>query len=99
LWSSWVKIKDITQVGPKRAAKFSQMILERVFEMVWWRTRKWTHVKDFEVEIFFSSQNINFLFLFAETLGAILFSFLSFFQYFFCLSFFSMLHLFEDLGI
>jgi hypothetical protein len=42
MWSSWVKIKDTTQVmyvakledGPKRAAKFSQMILERVFEMV-----------------------------------------------------------------
>jgi hypothetical protein len=42
MWSSWVKTKDTTQVmyiaklndGPKRATKFSQMILERVFEMV-----------------------------------------------------------------
>jgi hypothetical protein len=42
MWSSSVKTKDTTQVmyiamltdGPKRAAKFSQMILERVFEMV-----------------------------------------------------------------
>jgi hypothetical protein len=42
MWSSWVKIKDTTQVmyitklndGPKRAVKFSQMIFERVFEMV-----------------------------------------------------------------
>jgi hypothetical protein len=42
MWSSWVKTKDTTQViyiaklkdGPKRTAKFSQMILERVFEMV-----------------------------------------------------------------
>jgi hypothetical protein len=35
------KLKD----GPKRAVKFSQMILERVFEMVWWRGRKWAHTK------------------------------------------------------
>jgi hypothetical protein len=42
MWSSWVKAKDITQVmyiaklkdGSKRVVKFSQMILERVFEMV-----------------------------------------------------------------
>jgi hypothetical protein len=42
MWSSWVKTKDTTQVmyiatlkdGLKRASKFSQMILERVFEMV-----------------------------------------------------------------
>jgi hypothetical protein len=42
MWSSWVKTKDTTQVmyiaklkdGPKRGVKFSQMILERVFEMV-----------------------------------------------------------------
>jgi hypothetical protein len=42
MWSSWVKTKDATQVmyifklkdGPKGAMKFSQMILERVFEMV-----------------------------------------------------------------
>jgi hypothetical protein len=42
MWGSWVKTKDTTQVmhiaklknGPKRVAKFSQMIFERVFEMV-----------------------------------------------------------------
>jgi hypothetical protein len=42
MWSSWIKRKGTTQVmyiaklkdDPKRAAKFSQMILERVFEMV-----------------------------------------------------------------
>jgi hypothetical protein len=42
MWSSWIKIKDTTQVmyiaklkdGSKRAMKFSQMILERVFKMV-----------------------------------------------------------------
>jgi hypothetical protein len=39
---SWVKTKDTTQVmyiamlndGPKRAVKFSQMVLEMVFEIV-----------------------------------------------------------------
>jgi hypothetical protein len=51
-----------------------------------------SYKKDFEVPIFFSSQNIGFPFLFEETLGAFLFSF------FFSL-FFSMLHLFEDSGI
>jgi hypothetical protein len=42
MWSSWIKRKGTTQVmyiaklkdDPKRAVKFSQMILERVFEMV-----------------------------------------------------------------
>jgi hypothetical protein len=42
MWSSWVKTNDTTQVmyiaklndGPKRNAKFSQMLLEMVFEMV-----------------------------------------------------------------
>jgi hypothetical protein len=47
--------------------------------------------KDFEIEIFFSSQNIDFPFLFTETLGAFLFP-SSFFS-------FLMLRLFEDLGI
>jgi hypothetical protein len=59
-----------------------------------------SYKKDFEVAIFFSSQNIDFPFLFEETLGAFLFSFffsLYFFQYFFSL--FSMLRLFKDLGI
>jgi hypothetical protein len=41
-----------------------------------------TYKKDFEVGLFFSSQNIHFLFLFEETLGAFLF--LSFpFSFFF----------------
>jgi hypothetical protein len=48
--------------------------------------------------MFFSSQNINFPFLFAETLGASFF--LSLFSNTFSLSLsHSMLHLFEDLGI
>jgi hypothetical protein len=52
------KLKD----GPKRAKKTLSMILERVFEMVRWRGRKWNHIKkdSFEVEVFFSSQNIDF---------------------------------------
>jgi hypothetical protein len=61
-----------------------------------------SYKKDFEVAIFFSSQNIDFPFLVEETLRAFLF--LSFslslslsFQYF--LSLFSMLRLFEDSGI
>jgi hypothetical protein len=35
------KIKD----GPKRVKKTFSMILEGVFEMVWWRGRKWNHIK------------------------------------------------------
>jgi hypothetical protein len=31
----------------KRAMKPSQTILERVLKMVWWRGRKWAHVKRF----------------------------------------------------
>jgi hypothetical protein len=53
MWSSWVKEKDTTHVmyiaklkdGPKRVKKNFSMILERVFEMVWWRGRKWNHIK------------------------------------------------------
>jgi hypothetical protein len=51
---------------------------------------------DFEVAMFFSSQNIDFPFLFEETLRAFLF--LSLFSILF-LTFFSMLRLFEDSGI
>jgi hypothetical protein len=35
------KLKD----GPKRVKKTFSMILKRVFEMVWWRGRKWNHIK------------------------------------------------------
>jgi hypothetical protein len=79
MWSSWVKTKDTTQVmyiaklknGPKRAAKFSQMILERVFEMVWWRGRKWNHIKKsfWGWSVFLLSKYWLPL-LFEETLGA-----------------------------
>jgi hypothetical protein len=55
------KLKDC----PKKAKKAFSMILERVFEMVWWWGRKWNHIKKgiFEVEVFFSSQNIDFRFI------------------------------------
>jgi hypothetical protein len=72
MWSSWVKEIGTTQVmyiaklkdGPKGVKKTLSMILDRVFEMVWWRGRKWSHTSKrvFEVEVFFSSQNIDFPF-------------------------------------
>jgi hypothetical protein len=71
MWSSWGKEKDTTQVmyipklkdGPKRVKKIFSMILKRVL--------KWydgegengiTSKRIFEVEVFFSSQNIDFPF-------------------------------------
>jgi hypothetical protein len=59
--------------GLRRAKKTFSMILEMIFEMVWWRGRKWI----FEVEVFFSSQNIDFPFYLMGLLE--LFSFLFFF--------------------
>jgi hypothetical protein len=54
MWSSWVKEKGKTQVmyiaklkdGLKRVKKTFWMILERVFEMLWWRGRNWNHIKN-----------------------------------------------------
>jgi hypothetical protein len=44
------KLKD----GPKRVKKTFSMILEGVFEMVWWRGEMESHQKeDFKVELFF----------------------------------------------
>jgi hypothetical protein len=91
MWSSRVKTKDTTQVmhiaklkdDPKRAAKFSQMILEKGFWNGMMEGKKMCSYKnDFEVAMFFSSQNIDFPFLFEEAIWAFLFSF------FFSLSFF-----------
>jgi hypothetical protein len=53
MWSSWVKEKGTTQVmyivklkdSPKRVKKTFTMTLERVFETVEWRGRKWNHIK------------------------------------------------------
>jgi hypothetical protein len=58
--------------------------------------KMYSYKKDFEVAIFFFSQNIDFPFLFEETLGAFFFLFLSFSILFHP---FSVLHLFEDIGI
>jgi hypothetical protein len=61
------KLKD----GPKRAANLSQIILEKVFEMVWWRGRKWNHIKKrfWSWTVFLLSKYWLPL-LFEETLGA-----------------------------
>jgi hypothetical protein len=71
MWSSWVKEKGTTQVmyiaklrdGAKRVKKIFSTILERIFKMVWWRGENGiTSKRVFEVEVFFSSQNIDFPF-------------------------------------
>ncbi len=89
MWSSWLRRKGTTQVmyiaklkdGPKRVKKFFSIILERVFEMVWWRGRKWNHIKkDFWSWSVFLLSKYWLPLLFEETLGALLFSF-SFFIY------------------
>jgi hypothetical protein len=53
MWSSWVRRNGTTQVmyvatlkdGLKRVKKIFSMILERVFEIVRWRGRKWDHIE------------------------------------------------------
>jgi hypothetical protein len=106
MWSSWVKTKDTTQVmyiaklknGPKRAMKLSQTILERVSKMVWWRWRKWTHVKRFWCwDVFLLSKYWIPLFICRDSWSLSFPS--SFFSILFLSLSFSMLRLFEDLGI
>jgi hypothetical protein len=66
------------------------------------RKKMGSYKKDFDVAMFFSSQNIDFPFLFTESLRAFLFpsSFFNAFSLSLSLSLsFSMLHLFEDLEI
>jgi hypothetical protein len=66
------KLKD----GPKRVKKIFSMILERVFEMVWWRGRKWNHInKDLWSWSVFLLSKYLLPFLFEETLGSFLFPF------------------------
>jgi hypothetical protein len=71
MWSSWVKEMGTTQVmyitklndGPKKVKKTFSMILEGVFEMVWWRGRKWNQIKkDFWSWSIFLLSNIDFSF-------------------------------------
>jgi hypothetical protein len=79
MWSSWLKERGTTQVmyiaklndGPKRVKKIFSMILEKVFEMVWWRGRKWNHIKkDFWSWSIFLLSKYWLPLLFEETLGA-----------------------------
>jgi hypothetical protein len=109
MWSSWVKKKGTTQVmyiaklkdGPKRFKKTFSMILERLFEMVWWRGRKWNHIKKdlWSWSVFLLSKYWLPL-LFEETLVAFLFLplFSSFFNNFSLYSFF-MNHLLRTWGV
>jgi hypothetical protein len=84
MWNSWVKRKGTTQImyiaklkdGPKRVKKTFSMILERVFEMVWWWGRKWNHIKkDFWSWSVFLLSKYWLPLSFEETLGAFLFFF------------------------
>jgi hypothetical protein len=97
MWRSWVKRKGTTQLmyiaklkdGPKRGKKTFSMILERVFEMVWWRGRK-SHQKRFFKLTCFSTLGILTSPLFEETLGDFLFLSLFPFSFFSFQSFFSL---------
>jgi hypothetical protein len=56
-------IAELKDYPKKRVKKTFLMILERVFEMVWWRGRKWNHIKkDFWSWSVFPSQTIDFPF-------------------------------------
>jgi hypothetical protein len=94
MWSSWVKRKGTTQVmyivklkdGPERAKKTFSIILKRFL--------KWydgggengiTSKRIFEVEVFFSSQNIDFHFYLRRLLEPF-FLFLFLFLFFYALS-------------
>jgi hypothetical protein len=76
------KLKD----GPKRVKKNFSMILEGVFEMVWWRGRKWNYIKKKILRLkCFSPLRILTSPLFEEILGTFIFLlfFFLFFQYVF----------------
>jgi hypothetical protein len=88
--SSWVKRKGTTQVmyiaklkdDPKRAKKTFSTILERVFKMVWCRGENGiTSKRIYEVEVFFSSQNIDFPFYLRRQLELFLFFLILLFFY------------------
>jgi hypothetical protein len=81
----------------KRSMKLSQMILERVLKIVWWKGIKWTHLKRFWSWDIFLLSKYWLPHLVTETLGAFLF--LPLFSIFFLSLFFSMLRLFKNLGI
>jgi hypothetical protein len=63
----FAKLKD----GPRRVIKTFSIILERVFEMIWWMERKWNHIKkDFWSWSVFLLSKFWLPLLFEETLGA-----------------------------
>jgi hypothetical protein len=69
------KLKD----GPKRVKKIFSMILEMAFEMVWWRGRdEITSNRIFEIEVPFSSENVNFPFIWRDFWSFSFFSLLFF---------------------
>jgi hypothetical protein len=91
MWSSWIKTKGTTQVmyiaklkdDPKRAKK----TLNDFGKGFWngmMKGEKITSKKIFEVEVFFSSQNIDFPFIWGDSWS---FSFSSSFSFSFFLSF------------
>jgi hypothetical protein len=92
MWSSWVKRKGTTQAmyvaklkdGPKRATKTFSMSLDRVFEMVWWRGRKWNHIKKdlWSWSVFLLSKNWFPLYL--KRLFELFFFFPFFLSFFLC---------------
>jgi hypothetical protein len=71
----------------KKSYEISQMILKGFLKWYDGGEQNGSYKKGFEVAMFFSSQNIDFPFLFEETLGAFFFFSLSIF-YTFSLSFF-----------
>jgi hypothetical protein len=101
MWSSWVKRKGTTKAmyiaklkdGPKRAKKTFLIILERVFKWYNGGGKIESHQK---VEVFFSSQNIDFPF-YLRRLLELFFFFYSFF--FLSFSFFFYAPSLEDLGV
>jgi hypothetical protein len=108
MWSSWVRRMGTTQVMYIAKLKDGAESVTKTFSMVWKRFLKWydgggewNHIKRFfDVEVFSSSQNIDFPFYLNRFLE--LFSLSLSFQYFFflfpSLSFLYALSL-EDLGV
>jgi hypothetical protein len=83
IWSSWVRRKGTTQVMYIAKLKDDPKRVMKTFSMIWKRFLKWydgggenriTSKRIFKVEVFFSSQNIDFPFYLKRLLG-LLFSY------------------------
>jgi hypothetical protein len=106
MWSSWVKTKDTTHVmhiaklkdGPKRAMKLSQLIFGKGFENGMIEGEKMDSCKKILRLKCFSPLKILTSSFYLQRLLK-LFFFLPFFNTFSLSLFFSVLRLFEDLGI